>query len=156
MGLWLFAAGRAALLGMNDPRQPGSAQARPGQIDCQKLCIRLEPGNRQFEVVAGSSLVEALAGCDVEFPCGASGICGGCAVRVCAGWLPATEADREHFSIEELNEGWRLACQARPSLPLVLEHKTEPHGTSSEPDAAARCAPDGIGQGLNWSKEHLG
>jgi len=87
----------------------------------EKIRIRLEPLAVELEVAAGSELVSTLAEHGFEFPCGATGLCGGCGVRVCSGWLPATAADREHFSIAELSDGWRLACQARPQLPLVLE-----------------------------------
>lgn len=83
--------------------------------------IRLEPHGLEFDLESGGELASALVGRGVEFPCGASGLCGGCALRVLSGWLPATRADREIFSDEELTQGWRLACQARPTLPLVLE-----------------------------------
>jgi len=86
-----------------------------------KIRIRLEPLAVELDVPEGAELVAALAEHGFEFPCGASGLCGGCGVRVRSGWLPASRADREHFSIAELNDGWRLACQARPQLPLVLE-----------------------------------
>lgn len=83
--------------------------------------IRLEPRGLEFDLESGSELIPALAAQGFEFPCGASGLCGGCALRVLSGWLPATRADREIFSDEELTQGWRLACQARPTLSLVLE-----------------------------------
>ncbi|MDR3750555.1 MAG: ASKHA domain-containing protein [Terracidiphilus sp.] len=83
--------------------------------------IRLEPLSVEVEVPCGALLISSLAQHGFEFPCGASGLCGGCGVRVLAGSLPVTEADREVFAAEELADGWRLACQARPQMPLVLE-----------------------------------
>lgn len=62
-----------------------------------------------------------LAAQGVEFPCGGTGTCGGCRVRVLAGSLPITAEDEAAFSAPELAAGWRLACQARSDTPLVLE-----------------------------------
>jgi uncharacterized 2Fe-2S/4Fe-4S cluster protein (DUF4445 family) len=42
-------------------------------------------------------------------------------VRVLAGSLPVTDLDRTTFSKDQLDGGWRLACQARAGTPLVLE-----------------------------------
>jgi uncharacterized 2Fe-2S/4Fe-4S cluster protein (DUF4445 family) len=86
-----------------------------------KVRIRLEPLAVEIEVPRGASLDSALPQLGVEFPCGGSGLCGGCGVRVLAGSLPVTPADREVFSAEELAGGWRLACQAHAEMPLVLE-----------------------------------
>ncbi len=83
--------------------------------------IRLEPLSIEVDVPRGAPLVSSLAGNGVEFPCGGTGLCGGCAVRLLAGSLPVTEADRAALTANELESGWRLACQARPAEPLVLE-----------------------------------
>jgi len=40
---------------------------------------------------------------------------------VLAGSLPVTGSDLSVFSTGELADGWRLACQARAEMPLVLE-----------------------------------
>ncbi|MGA9024004.1 MAG: ASKHA domain-containing protein [Terracidiphilus sp.] len=83
--------------------------------------IRLEPLAVELDVPRGSSLVAALAARGVEFPCGGTGECGGCGVRLLSGSLPAAEADSGVFTAEQLASGWRLACQARALSPLVLE-----------------------------------
>ena len=49
---------------------------------------------------AARTLVSALSGHGVEFPCGGTGLCGGCGVRVLSGSLPVTDADRAAFSTE--------------------------------------------------------
>jgi uncharacterized 2Fe-2S/4Fe-4S cluster protein (DUF4445 family) len=82
--------------------------------------IRLEPLGIQFDAPRNALLLPALAGHGIEFPCAGQGICGGCRVQVLAGTLPITGADLDHLSPEELSQGWRLACAARPSGPLVL------------------------------------
>jgi len=83
--------------------------------------IRLEPLAVELDVPRGSSLVAALAAHGVEFPCGGTGECGGCGIRVLSGSLPISEADGAAFTADQLGAGWRLACQARARTPLVLE-----------------------------------
>ncbi len=83
--------------------------------------IRLEPLAVELVVPRGAELIGSLAEHGVEFPCGGAGRCGGCSVRLLAGSLAISQADRESFNTEELKQGWRLACQARASEPLVLE-----------------------------------
>jgi uncharacterized 2Fe-2S/4Fe-4S cluster protein (DUF4445 family) len=83
--------------------------------------IRIEPQAVEFEVPRGGSLVTGLAAHGVELPCGGMGECGGCGVRVLSGSLPVTEADSDIFTVDQLVQGWRLACQARAVEPLVLD-----------------------------------
>jgi len=83
--------------------------------------IRLEPLSVEVDVLRGALLVSSLSEHDIEFPCGGTGLCGGCGVRVLDGSLPITDADRAAFPAAELAAGWRLACQARAQSPLVLE-----------------------------------
>lgn len=85
------------------------------------VTVRLEPLAVEVSVLRGSELIAILADHGVEFPCGGAGICGGCSVRVLAGSLQISEADREVFTQQEIENGWRLACQARAEGPLVLE-----------------------------------
>ena len=83
--------------------------------------IRLEPLGVELDVPLGASLVSALAAHGVEFPCGGTGECGSCGVRVLSGSLPTTNVDRSAFDADQLASGWRLACQARADASLVLE-----------------------------------
>lgn len=83
--------------------------------------IQLEPLSAVLEAPRGSTLISVLSTHGFEFPCGGTGICGGCRVRLLAGSIAMTESDRMIFSQRELNEGWRLACQAKALTPLVLE-----------------------------------
>jgi uncharacterized 2Fe-2S/4Fe-4S cluster protein (DUF4445 family) len=86
-----------------------------------RVRIRLEPLSVELELPRGGSLVPGLAAHGVEFPCGGMGECSGCQVRVLSGSLPVTEADADIFSVDQLAQGWRLACQAHADEPLVLE-----------------------------------
>ena len=83
--------------------------------------VRLEPLSVEVDVPRGASLVSSLADHGIEFPCGGTGLCGGCGVRVLTGSLPITDADCAAFPMQQLENGWRLACQACAQTPLVLE-----------------------------------
>lgn len=50
----------------------------------------------------------------IYFPlaCGGRGTCGKCRIRVIRGHLPATDEDQHFFTERELQEGYRLGCQA--------------------------------------------
>ena len=94
-------------------------------MNLAQVRIRLEPLSIEVDVPRGTLLMGSLSGHGIEFPCGGTGGCGGCGVRVLAGSLPITEADRTVFSKAQLDDGWRLACQARApgavAESLVLE-----------------------------------
>ena len=70
-------------------------------------------------------------------------------MRVRSGWLAASLADREHFSITELNDGWRLACQARPELPLVLDCEQMEMAVLADQQAAPRSERSGFGVAID-------
>jgi uncharacterized 2Fe-2S/4Fe-4S cluster protein (DUF4445 family) len=86
-----------------------------------KVRVQLEPLSAVVEVPRGAALASSLPDLGVEFPCGGTGLCGACRVRVLEGSLSITDPDRSVFSANELASGWRLACQAHAETPLVLE-----------------------------------
>ena len=90
-------------------------------MSVESVRIQLEPLCQEVQVPRGALLSSSLSQHGLEFPCGGTGLCGGCCVRVLAGSLPVTGPDLSFFSQEELADGWRLACQARAEMPLVLE-----------------------------------
>ena len=57
----------------------------------------------------------------VDNTCGGAGICGKCKVRMLTNIVPATDKDCAFFSKEELEDGWRLACLAKPQGICQLE-----------------------------------
>ncbi len=85
------------------------------------IVIELLPLGARIELQPRSPLADILAEHGVEFPCGGADICGGCRVRVIEGNLPARIEDKCIFSDDELAQGWRLACRARPETSLKLE-----------------------------------
>ncbi|MGD0520812.1 MAG: ASKHA domain-containing protein [Terracidiphilus sp.] len=90
-------------------------------MSAERVRIQLEPLSVAVEAPRGASLASVLPQFGLEFPCGGTGLCGGCRVRVLAGSLQVTDQDRSLFSETELAGGWRLACQACAEMPLVLE-----------------------------------
>ena len=50
----------------------------------------------------------------VDNVCGGTGICGKCKVRMLTNPVPVSEKERQFFSEEELEAGWRLSCLAKP------------------------------------------
>lgn len=87
----------------------------------ESVTLRLVPLNRKLKAAAGQPLQHALFAQGVEFPCGGRGLCNGCRVRVVAGSLPVTSEDERKLSPQQLAQGWRLACRARPESDLTLE-----------------------------------
>ena len=85
-----------------------------------KVRIELDPLGIILEAEPGSTLESLLAAYGVEFPCGASGLCGGCRVQVLQGAAEPQESDLLMLTDEELAAGYRLACRLRADSPLKL------------------------------------
>jgi len=56
----------------------------------------------------------------IALPCGGHGFCGRCRVRVRGSLSPVTPEEREKLSAEKLAQGWRLACMAEATGPVVF------------------------------------
>lgn len=84
--------------------------------------IVVENQGKKYECAAGSSLLDTMRahGVRLDAPCGGSGRCGKCRVRVVSGELPVTVEDRRFLSERELESGVRLACTARPTSDLRI------------------------------------
>ncbi len=85
--------------------------------------IRFLPEDRTYVAHQPVELFLAAASCDiwVEQPCGSKAICGKCRVRVREGRSAISPADQRLLSSEELNAGWRLACQLTVDAQAVIE-----------------------------------
>lgn len=64
----------------------------------------------------GANLLDTLRAHDiyVSAACGGQGKCGKCKVRFILGAAEISEADRQFFTQQQLEDGWRLACLASP------------------------------------------
>jgi len=84
--------------------------------------VTFQPSGRSVFVLPGTTMLEAAgrAGLTIVTPCGGAGTCGKCRVQVIQGAGSPTPAERQRFSAEELQAGWRLACQSRITAPAVV------------------------------------
>ena len=89
-----------------------------------KFRVELEPIGRRVEVSPGTTLLEAAqaAGVDLVAVCGGIGSCSTCRVRRVAGSLaPPTLTEEGELTPAELAAGFRLACQAEVTGPVVID-----------------------------------
>jgi len=117
---------------------------KPGNVN-----VRLEPLAVELSVACGAELLGTLADHGVEFPCGGAGNCGGCRVRVLSGLLAISNADRDIFTHEELEQGWRLACQAHADESLVLECEQWEMDVLSDASAPVAHGKRGLGVAID-------
>lgn len=89
-----------------------------------KLKITSHGESQELNLMAGVRLLDVLqnAGIPVNAACGGKGSCHKCRVRVQKGFLGAGLIDQRAFTEEELQQGWRLSCQAtcRTALEIML------------------------------------
>lgn len=81
------------------------------------IYIDMEPVGRRVRIEAGSTILAAAqkAGVELIAICGGSGTCNSCLVRLVSGELsPPTLVETEALDREEIEAGFRLACQAVP------------------------------------------
>lgn len=66
-------------------------------------------------VAGGSTLLLALSsnGIPVPSPCGGKATCKQCRVQILEGATEPLETDKSTFTKKQLQEGWRLSCQAK-------------------------------------------
>lgn len=86
-----------------------------------KVQIELQPLGKFIFVKRGTPLQDVLFDYGVEFPCGGTGRCQGCRVRVVQGELPITTIQQETLTARELAQGWRLACACNADQNLTLD-----------------------------------
>ena len=72
------------------------------------------PEGRSAQVEPGTTIAAAAvqAGVFVDAPCGGRGTCGKCRVQVEDGHTPLTAAEYKALTAADIDDGWRLACQA--------------------------------------------
>lgn len=83
-----------------------------------------QPVGRRIEVPEGKTLLEAAqaAGVELVSVCGGGGTCRGCLVRLAAGLLsPLSIEEQVILEPEEIDAGYRLACQAVPLGDVIID-----------------------------------
>ena len=78
---------------------------------------------KEARVLAGTTIFDAASwnGVAIDSTCGGHGTCKKCKVKVISGHSPLSSVDPRAFSIEELKNGWRLACRANTQEDLTVE-----------------------------------
>jgi len=111
----------------------------------QQIRITFQPSGRSVFVLSGTKIIEATAraGLTINTPCGGAGTCGKCQVKITSGVEEPSEADKDVFSGNQLQDGWRLACQTSihnetvayipESSHLVSQHKIVIESKTQEP-----------------------
>ncbi|RCK76077.1 MAG: Methyltransferase corrinoid activation protein [Anaerolineae bacterium] len=95
--------------------------------------IHLQPIGRRIQIRSDQSILEAaqLAGVEITSICGGVGVCESCRVRLVEGELSPPTIDEENtFSANEIQQGYRLACQAYPRTDIVIDIPPESLSTS--------------------------
>lgn len=84
--------------------------------------VVFRPDAVEVWVPEGLSLLEAAARANVaiDAPCGDRGICGKCRVRLSSRAPAPTLSEKTLISQEDLENGWRLACQTRVSGEMTV------------------------------------
>ena len=87
---------------------------QPTAGESTRVEIEFQPSGKTARVPLGVTVFDvaswnALA---VDSTCGGHGTCRKCKVQIISGDIPHGTADARAFNEEELEQGWRLACQA--------------------------------------------
>ena len=75
---------------------------------------RVPSGTTVFDAASWNAIA-------IDSTCGGHGTCKKCKVRVVDGAIGVSDLDPRAFSVDELADGWRLACRAAASDDLVVE-----------------------------------
>jgi uncharacterized 2Fe-2S/4Fe-4S cluster protein (DUF4445 family) len=89
----------------------------------QQIKVTFQPQDRTVYVLAGAKIIEAaaIAGIIINTPCGGSGTCGKCRVKIISPQTVPTKADKKNLKGDELKENYRLACQNAVLQDSVIE-----------------------------------
>lgn len=99
----------------------------PDSSSKKLLKVEFQPLGRRTEIDPGRTLIEAAqsAGVDLVSVCGGYGSCDSCRVKLVNGKLnEPTSTERDIFVSKDIENGYRLACQAIPvsDVKIVVPH----------------------------------
>ena len=84
--------------------------------------VTVQPSNHAFTVEEGQSVLDAALAAGIVLPYSCrTGACSTCKGKVIDGAYDAGESPAHLLSPEELEQGYTLFCQARPSSDMVIE-----------------------------------
>lgn len=96
-----------------------------GDLMVETVEVIFHPYGKRLVFPAGTSIFDAgkKLGIDISTLCRGMGSCGKCKVRIdrgVEGLNPLTEQELKHLSEEEIKGNFRLACQARMTVPTLV------------------------------------
>lgn len=85
------------------------------------------PGNVEIVIKEGCTLKEAITTneLDFDFPCGGSGTCGKCRIKILDTVINHTEKEIEFLTEDELLNGVHLACQTKVLNDITVQLSTD-------------------------------
>ncbi len=98
---------------------PGApTAATPARVD-----LVFDPGERRVRVPPGVTLFDAASwnGIAIDSTCGGHGTCKKCKIRVLDGAPAPSSLDSRAFTVDQLRDGWRLACRTAASGDARIE-----------------------------------
>ena len=89
----------------------------------KEVKVLFEPSGRVVHALPGTIILEvaARAGFIIHTPCGGSGKCGKCVIRIRHGKCPPSPAEISALGEIRASEGFRLACLAQVTGPITVE-----------------------------------
>lgn len=84
--------------------------------------VRVQPSNHEFPVEEGQTVLDAALAAGIVLPYSCrNGACSTCKGKVLAGSYEAGSSPAQILAPEELEQGYTLFCQARPTSDLLIE-----------------------------------
>ena len=95
----------------------------PERVRMRFLQVGEDRAVKEARVLAGTTIFDAASwnGVAIDSTCGGHGTCKKCKVKVVSGHAPLSAVDPRAFTVEELKNGWRLACRAAVQEDLTIE-----------------------------------
>ncbi len=89
--------------------------------------VTILPDEINIEVNEGARILDVLrkAGIYIDIPCGGEGTCGKCKVLIVKGVPPGSSIEKDFLTEKEIEEGYRLACQARLTQDAIISIPSE-------------------------------
>jgi uncharacterized 2Fe-2S/4Fe-4S cluster protein (DUF4445 family) len=102
---------------------PAEPPQHPERVRLRFLQVGEDHALKEARVLAGTTVFDAASwnGIAIDSTCGGHGTCKKCKVKVVSGHLPINSVDPRAFTVEELKNGWRLACRATAHEDMTLE-----------------------------------
>lgn len=128
--IFLLSEGKSEYHTEHDCRRCSNLSCNMRSVRPVKIGVLTKEGRREVVCQGGQKLLDALAEerISVSAVCGGRGTCGKCRVRLLAGETELSSREEAYFSKKELEEGWRLACQAYPLTDCEIEVQSGEEG----------------------------